>query len=424
MSDYARIMDENDPLKELRNAFYFPQSQGKEMLYFCGNSLGLQPKTVMQSIEQEILDWREHGVEGHFRAKNPWFSYHKILTNSLASIVGALPTEVVAANTLTVNLHLAMVSFYRPTKDRYKIVMEGGAFPSDQYAIESQARFHGFDPADAIIEVSPREGEYTLRTEDILDTIRKHGDTIALVMFSGVQYLTGQRFRMKDIAQVAHEVGAYCGLDLAHAVGNVELQLHDWNIDFAAWCSYKYLNSGPGGIGGLFIHENHAQNPQLPRFAGWWGYEESSRFLMKKGFIPAYGAEGWQLSNAQVFQMAALRSSLDIFDSVHKETLFAKRDALTAFAEDLLKQLINEYPTLPLEIITPATKEDRGAQLSMLLHKNGKALINRLIEDGIIVDWREPNIIRLAPAPLYNSFSDVLQFTERFKQHCIELFGL
>ena len=422
--NYALMMDEKDPLITFRQEFYFPQLHGKDMLYFCGNSLGLQPKGVMNALEQEILDWREHGVEGHFRAKNPWFSYHKILSNSLARIVGALPTEVVATNTLTVNLHLAMVSFYRPTKERYKIIMEGGAFPSDQYAMESQVRFHGFNPDDAIIELMPREGEFTLRNEDILDAIQQHGDTVALVMISGVQYLTGQRFKMKEIAEAAHGVGAMCGLDLAHAIGNVELQLHDWNIDFAVWCSYKYLNSGPGGIGGLFVHNKHANNPELPRFAGWWGYEESTRFLMKKGFVPAYGAEGWQLSNAQVFQMAALKSSLVIFDAVNLQELFEKRNALTAYAETLLNNLQQEFPELPLEIITPKNPEERGAQLSMLLHRNGKELIERLIDDGIIVDWREPNIIRMAPAPLYNSFADIEQFAQRFRQHCIDLFGL
>ena len=326
--------------------------------------------------------------------------------------------------TLTANLHLAMVSFYRPTKERYKIVMEAGAFPSDQYAIESQVRFHGFDPEDAIIEITPREGEHIIHHEDIIDAIKENAESIALVMFSGIQYLSGQRFRMKEITEAAHNAGAICGFDLAHAIGNVELHLHDWNVDFAVWCSYKYLNSGPGGIGGLFIHERHAQNPDLPRFAGWWGYEEETRFLMKKGFIPSYGASGWQLSNAQVFQLASLRASLDVFDGVKLEDVFAKRDALTAYAEQLLMKLKEDMPHLPLEIITPKDTAERGAQLSLLFHEHGKTVIDKLLADGIIVDWREPNIIRMAPAPLYNSFKDVYEFATRFRKHCADLFGI
>jgi kynureninase len=421
-ADFALLADKNDVLASFRNDFFFPQHNGYSALYFCGNSLGLQPKSVSDYLEQELKDWREFGVEGHFNSKRPWFSYHKVLTESLARLVGAIPLEVVAANTLTANLHFAMVSFYKPTPQRYKIIMEGNAFPSDQYAIESQVRYHGFHPDTTIIELFPREGEYTLRTEDILSAISLHGKELALVMFSGIQYLTGQRFSMQQIADAAHDVGAYCGLDLAHAIGNVELELHDWQIDFAVWCSYKYLNSGPGGIGGLFIHEKHAYSHDLPRFAGWWGYQESSRFLMKKGFIPEPGAQGWQVSNAQVFQMAALRASLDIFDKADLHVLFAKRDALTGYAEFMLHSLLQEYPHIPLEIITPKNTKERGAQLSMLIHKHGKQLIDSLLSDGIIVDWREPNIIRLAPAPLYNSFADITKFSEKFKEHCIRLF--
>jgi kynureninase len=422
LADFALLADKNDVLASFRNDFFFPQHNGYSALYFCGNSLGLQPKSVSDYLEQELKDWREFGVEGHFNSKRPWFSYHKVLTESLARLVGAIPLEVVAANTLTANLHFAMVSFYKPTPQRYKIIMEGNAFPSDQYAIESQVRYHGFHPDTTIIELFPREGEYTLRTEDILSAISFHGKELALVMFSGIQYLTGQRFSMQQIADAAHDVGAYCGLDLAHAIGNVELELHDWQIDFAVWCSYKYLNSGPGGIGGLFIHEKHAYSHDLPRFAGWWGYQESSRFLMKKGFIPEPGAQGWQVSNAQVFQMAALRASLDIFDKADLHELFAKRDALTGYAEYMLHSLLQEYPHIPLEIITPKNTKERGAQLSMLIHKHGKQLIDSLLSDGIIVDWREPNIIRLAPAPLYNSFADITKFSEKFKEHCIRLF--
>jgi len=423
MQDYHQQMDLQDPLRNQRNAFYFPQHEGHDVLYFCGNSLGLQPKGVLPLLEQEVMDWRKYAVEGHFHAKNPWFSYHSIVTESLARIVGALPSEVVAMQTLTANLHLAMVSFYRPTPQRYKIVMEAGAFPSDQYAIESQARFHGFNPDDAIIEIKPRDGEHIIHHEDIIKTIQEHADSIALVIFSGVQYLSGQRFRMKEICEVAHAAGAICGLDLAHAIGNVELHLHDWNIDFAVWCSYKYLNSGPGGIGGLFIHDRHANAPDLPRFAGWWGYDEESRFFMKKGFKPSYGVSGWQLSNAQVFQIAGLRASLDIFDAVDLKDVFAKRDALTAYAEEGLRSLKHDMPHLPIDIITPSQKEERGAQLSLLFHENGKTVIDKLIADGIIVDWREPNIIRMTPAPLYTRFADVHAFIERFGAHCKELFG-
>jgi len=379
MQDYHIHMDQQDPLSSQRNAFYIPEHEGKDALYFCGNSLGLQPKGVMALLEQEVMDWRKYGVEGHFHAKNPWFSYHSIV--------------------------------------------EAGAFPSDQYAIESQVRFHGFEPDDAIIEITPRHGEHIIHHEDIIDAIERNADSIALVMFSGVQYLSGQRFRMKDITEAAHTAGAICGFDLAHTIGNVELQLHDWNIDFAVWCSYKYLNSGPGGIGGLFIHDRHAQNSDLPRFAGWWGHDEQTRFLMKKGFIPSHGASGWQLSNAQVFQIASLRASLDVFDGVKLEELFLKRDALTAYAEQLLMQIKEDMPHIPLEIITPKNKDERGAQLSLLFHEHGKTLIDKLLADGIIVDWREPNIIRLAPAPLYNTFSDVHEFANRFGKHCIDLFG-
>ena len=423
MQEYYRTMDEQDSLHDQRNAFYFPQHEGKDVLYFCGNSLGLQPKGVLGLLEQEVMDWRTYAVEGHFHAKNPWFSYHSIVTESLARIVGALPSEVVAMQTLTANLHLAMVSFYRPTTQRYKILMEASAFPSDQYAIESQVRFHGIDPDDAIIEITPREGEHVIHHEDIIQAIEQNADSLALVMFSGVQYLTGQRFRMNAICKAAHHAGAICGLDLAHAIGNVELQLHDWDIDFAVWCTYKYLNSGPGGIGGLFIHDRHATSHDIPRFAGWWGYDEETRFLMKKGFTPSYGASGWQLSNAQVFQIACLRASLDIFDKVDLQTLFAKRDALTAYAEEGLVSIKQEMPQLPIEIITPKEKEERGAQLSLLFHEHGKAVIDKLIADGIIVDWREPNVIRMTPAPIYTRFSDVHAFIERLRSHCTELFG-
>jgi kynureninase len=416
-ADFASAMDADDSLSAKRNEFYFPTINNSNALYFCGNSLGLQPKTVEAALLQELNDWKQWGVEGHFHAKTPWFPYHKILTASLARIVGALESEVVAMNTLTVNLHLLMVSFYRPTQERYKIIMEAGAFPSDQYAVESQVRFHGFAPDDAIIEIAPREGEYTLRTDDILAAIDLHKNSLALVLFGGVQYFTGQRFDMKRITSAAHSAGAIAGLDLAHAIGNVELELHEWNVDFAAWCSYKYLNSGPGGIGGVFVHERHGNRPDLPRFAGWWGNDESTRFEMKKGFRPAHGAEGWQISNAQVFQMAALHSSLVIFDSVDLPVLYAKRDALTGYLEFLLEEIIVDNPQLPIQIITPKTISERGSQLSLLVAKSGRELHNYLSENGAIVDWREPNVIRISPVPLYNSFMDVFRLASLIRTY-------
>ena len=416
-SGFALEMDSRDALGAMRNEFYFPKINGKDALYFCGNSLGLQPKSAEAALLQELEDWKNWGVEGHFNAKNPWFPYHKILTSSLARIVGAQKTEVVCMNTLTVNLHLLMVSFYRPTKERYKIIMEAGAFPSDQYAMESQTRFHELNPDDAIIEISPREGEYTLRTEDILETINKHKDSLALVMFSGVQYFTGQRFDIQQITAAAHSAGAIAGFDLAHAIGNIELELHDWNVDFAAWCSYKYLNSGPGGVGGIFVHERHGERTDLPRFAGWWGNDEATRFEMKKGFRPARGAEGWQISNAQVFQMAALKSSLTVFDKVELSNLYTKRDELTAYLKFLLDGIIGDFPNLPIRIITPDNLQDRGCQLSLLVEKQSRDLYHYLVEKGVIVDWREPNVIRIAPVPLYNSFNDVYTLTTIIREY-------
>ncbi len=408
--DAARQADQQDPLRVFREQFIFPQHQGKDCLYLCGNSLGLQPKGVRPAILRELDHWAEHGVEGHFRGDMPWMHYHRFLTDAAARLVGALPQEVVVMNTLTTNLHLMMVSFYRPTAKRYKIVMEAGAFPSDQYAMESQVRWHGYDPATAIIEVAPRTGEDTLRTEDILQIIEREGDSIALVMFGGVNYYTGQWYDLEKIAAAGHRAGAYVGFDLAHAAGNVPLQLHDWGADFAVWCSYKYLNSGPGGPSGTFVHERHANNPELPRFAGWWGHDENERFQMKKGFKPMPGAAGWQLSNAQVFSFAAHKASLDLFDSAGIEALRAKSLQLTAFLERVLDEADkgrNMY-----RIITPRDPAARGCQLSLLTDDRGKALFDYLAEHGVVADWREPNVIRFAPTPLYNSFEDVWQLGE------------
>ncbi len=408
--DSARQADRQDPLRDYRDQFIFPQHQERDCLYFCGNSLGLQPKGIRPAILRELDHWAEHGVEGHFRGDMPWMHYHRFLTDAAARMVGALPQEVVVMNTLTTNLHLMMVSFYRPTAKRFKIVMEAGAFPSDQYAMESQVRWHGFDSATAIIEMAPRPGEDTLRTADILQTIEQEGDSIAVVMFGGVNYYTGQWYDLEKIAAAGRRAGAYVGFDLAHAAGNVPLQLHDWGADFAVWCSYKYMNSGPGGPSGVFVHERHADSPDLPRFAGWWGHDENERFQMKKGFKPMYGAAGWQLSNAQVFSFAAHKASLDLFDSAGMEALRAKSLQLTAFLEHLLDEADkgrNMY-----RIITPRDPAARGCQLSLLTDDRGKALFQYLSEHGVMADWREPNVIRFAPTPLYNRFEDVWQLGE------------
>ena len=405
-------MDAQDPLQSFRNEFYFPQHEGKDAIYFCGNSLGLQPKSTQHYIQRELEQWRTYGVEGHFRGEHPWFHYHKYLQPQTAHIVGAKEQEVVVMNTLTVNLHLLMVTFYRPTKERFKIIMEAGAFPSDQYAIESQVKWHGFVPAEAIIEVAPRLGEDNLRTEDILATIAQHGDETALVLFGGVNYYTGQFFDLKAITQAGQRAGAYVGFDLAHAAGNVPLQLHDWEVDFASWCSYKYLNGGPGGPSGVFIHEKHGNDRDLPRFAGWWGYDEQQRFLMKKGFIPMSGAEGWQLSNASILSFAAHRASLDLFAAATMPALRAKSEKLTGYLEFLLQQLIREGYSL--QLITPKNEAERGCQLSLLTDAKGKQLFDYLSNNGVICDWREANlptgqagVIRLAPTPLYNRFEEV-----------------
>jgi kynureninase len=401
---YARQLDKTDPLRPYRRQFYFPKHQGKDVLYYCGNSLGLQPKGVKEALEKEVMHWREHAVEGHFRGEMPWMYYHKFLLPQSARLVGAKESEVVVMNTLTTNLHLLMVSFYRPSQKRYKIIMEAGAFPSDQYAMESQVRWHGFDPEAAIVEVAPRPGEHTLRTEDIEAVIQQHGDSVATVMFGGVNYYTGQFFDLEKITAAGHAVGASVGFDLAHTVGNLPLQLHDWGVDFACWCSYKYLNSGPGGPSGVFVHERHGNHPGLPRFAGWWGHDEGSRFLMKKGFIPMQGAAGWQLSNAQVFSFAAHKVSLDMFDQAGMEALREKAVKMTAFLEFLIENLNRGQKRF--NIITPKNPAERGCQLSMLTGAEGKQLFDFLSENGVVADWREPNVIRVAPVPLYNSFED------------------
>jgi kynureninase len=412
---FARECDSKDPLAKYRSEFYFPTFHEKDVIYFTGNSLGLQPKQTKSFIEQELNDWAKWGVEGHFEAQNPWFSYHELLTSKAAKIVGALDKEVVITHSLTTNLHLLMVSFYRPEGKRFKILCEGKAFPSDQYALESQVKFHGYEPKDAILEIFPRKGEHLIREEDILDTLARHGEEIALVMIGGVNYYTGQLFDMKSITDAGHKAGAVVGFDLAHAAGNVELYLHNWGVDFAAWCSYKYLNSSPGGVSGLFVHERHANNPNLPRFAGWWGHDKDLRFKMEPGFRPMEGAEGWQLSNAPILGMAAHLASLTIFDEVGMKAISAKRNDLTAYLEFIIHAISSSSEKVNFEIITPTDKTKRGAQLSILAHGQGKDLFDALSGSGVVADWREPNVIRIAPAPLYNSYEDVYHFGQRLK---------
>ncbi len=406
---FAKEKDNQDLLKLYREKFYLPTFT-ENVVYFTGNSLGLQPKSVQSYIQEELNAWAKYGVEGHFLAEKPWFEYHEFLTEKAANVVGALPKEVVVTHSLTTNLHLLMVSFYKPEGKRTKILCEAKAFPSDQYALESQVKFHGLDPKTDIVEIAPREGEHLIDEEDIYAKIEELGNELALVMIGGVNYYTGQLFDMKTITEKAHAVGAIAGFDLAHAAGNIHLKLHDWGVDFAAWCTYKYMNSSPGGVSGMFVHEKHEYKPELPRFAGWWGYDKETRFLMEPGFNPMKGAEGWQLSNAPVLGMAAHLASLDLFEEVGMESLCAKRDDLTAYLEFIINDVSERNKNATFEIITPKDKTKRGAQLSILAHGQGKALFDAMTEKGVIADWREPNVIRVAPAPFYNSFEDVYRF--------------
>jgi kynureninase len=412
---FALEADQNDPLRSYREQFHIPKhSDGSDILYFCGNSLGLQPKGVEAIMLQELNDWKEFGVEGHFHAKRPWMPYHEFFSEKLAKVVGALPEEVVVMNTLTTNLHLMMVSFYRPSEKRYKIVIEGGAFPSDKYAVDSQLRYHGFNPAEGLIQLRPRMGEDTMRTEDIEAVIRKYADSIALIMLGGVNYYTGQLFDMKRITEVGHDIGAVVGFDLAHAAGNYPVKLHDWDVDFAVWCHYKYLNSGPGSIAGAFVHKKHLGKTNIPRFEGWWGHDKNTRFKMQGQFVPSSTAEAWQLSNAPVFSMAPLLASLELFDAAGMDNLREKSLKLTAYMEFLLGQIKTDR----IRIITPKNPNDRGCQLSIQVRNADKTLFNAITEKGVIADWREPDVIRVAPVPLYNSYSDVWKFVEILKSFC------
>ena len=407
--EYAKKLDNQDVLSDYRSRFCIPQVNGQDALYFTGNSLGLQPKNTVNYLNQELEDWAKFGVEGHFKAKNPWVSYHTILSKPFAKLVGAHYEDVVAMNGLSVNLHLMLVSFYNPKGKRTKILCESKAFPSDQYVLESQVKFHGLDPKETIVEVAPRSGEHIIRHEDIMKAIDELGDELALVIWGGVNYYTGQVFDMAKISSKARTVGAFVGFDLAHGVGNIILHLHDWQVDFACWCSYKYLNSGPGGISGVFVHQKHAKNTQLPRFAGWWGHDQERRFLMEKHFVPMTGAQGWQLSNAPVFSMAACKASMDLFDEVGMPALCAKSRLLTNFMEFVFNDISTRYTSCNFEIITPKEEEYRGCQLSILTHGQGKSLFDYITAQGVIADWREPNVIRLAPVPFYNSFEDIFR---------------
>jgi kynureninase len=426
---FAEEMDRKDPLRKFREAFLFPRHEDRDCLYFCGNSLGLQPRRVGSYLQEELARWAMLGVEGHFKGELPWTRFHRALAPASAHVVGALESEVIVMNTLTVNLHLMMVSFYRPRGGRFKIMMEAGAFPSDQYAVESQLRWHGLDPEEALVELAPRPGEECLRDEDILSAIGEHGDSLALVLFGGLNYYTGQLYDMAAITQAAHRTGAIAGFDLAHAAGNVPLHLHDWGVDFAVWCTYKYMNSGPGALSGAFIHERYAFNTEIPRLAGWWGYDEKRRFKMEKGFVPNPGAEGWQLSNAPILAFAPMRASHELFLQAGMEAIRQKSVLLTGYLEFLIDDLNKNGSTL--QLITPRNPTQRGAQLSLLTGPEGKQLFEHLARQGVVCDWREHNlptqdatgskagVIRLAPAPLYNSFSDVFKLSRIIKNFAL-----
>ncbi len=388
---------------QYRDLFHIPLHNGRESVYLCGNSLGLQPKKAREYINQELDDWASLGVEGHLHAKHPWLPYHEFLTASMARLVGAKESEVVVMNSLTVNLHLLMASFYRPTKERYKILIESDAFPSDRYAVASQVKWHGYDEHDAIILWKPRPGEYCVNYEDLISIIENDGDQIALILLGGVNYYTGQYLDIPSITKLGHDHGITVGFDLAHATGNMEMHLHDWNVDFAAWCSYKYLNSGPGSLGSIFVHERHGNDPSIPRLTGWWGHNKETRFKMRDAFDPLPGAEGWQLSNPPIFPLAAMRASLEIFDAAGIQNLHQVAKETIATTYDALRRIEG------IEIITPADPEQRGCQLSVLVNTHGRKLFDHLASEGVIADWREPDVIRIAPVPLYNTQSDIDQ---------------
>ncbi|MCM4153815.1 kynureninase [Arenibacter sp. N53] len=408
---FAQQLDAVDSLGKYRDEFHFPKVKGKDVIYFTGNSLGLQPKRTQKFVDDIMNDWKDLAVEGHFHAEKSWWDYHERLAAPLAKVVGAKPEEVSVMNTLTVNLHMLMVSFYRPNEKRFKIICEEKAFPSDQYMLKSQVKFHGFDPEKAIVEVRKRPGENFWHTQDVIDKINEVGDELALVLIGGVNYYNGQVFDMEAITKSAKSHNAFVGWDLAHGVGNVALKLHDWGVDFAAWCSYKYMNSGPGNASGIFIHEQYLNRSDIPRFEGWWGTKKDTRFLMKPDFEPMENADAWQVSNPPVLSLAPYLASLEMFNEVGMESLIAKRKLIVSYLEFILQEIDKETDG-SFEIITP---EDRGCQLSVFLHGHGKDLFNYLMENGVVTDWREPNVIRLAPAPFYCSFADMYNFGQVLK---------
>ncbi|GAA4108344.1 kynureninase [Aquimarina addita] len=413
--EFAQKLDEQDFLQSYRKEFLFPKVNDKDVIYFTGNSLGLQPKKAKQFVDEVMNDWASLAVEGHFHANKPWWDYHERLAAPLSKIVGAKPSEITVMNTLTVNLHLLMASFYRPTAKRYKIICEEKAFPSDQYMLQSQVRFHGYDPQDAIVEIKKRKGEHNFRTEDIVKTINEVGEECALILMGGVNYYTGQVFDMKTITAEGHKIGSFVGWDLAHAAGNIKLNLHDWDVDFASWCSYKYMNSGPGNASGCYIHERFHNRKDIPRFEGWWGTEKESRFLMKPTFEPMDNADAWQLSNAPILSLAPYLASLTLFEEVGMDVLVEKRNLIVSYLEFILKEIDAQVDSA-FEIITPSNPEERGTQLSVFLHGEGKKIFDYLMDNGVITDWREPNVIRLAPAPFYCSFEDMFNFGQILKQ--------
>ncbi len=421
--EYAKELDRQDPLSAYRDRFHLPKHKnGQPLIYFCGNSLGLQPKQTAKFIQEELEDWASLGVEGHFTSRRPWFSYHELFTQSAARIVGTQPGEVVMMNSLTVNLHLMLVSFYRPTAARHKILMEAQPFPSDLYAAQSHLQNHGYDPKEGLLFLQPRTGETVVRTEDIESLLASRGQEIALFLLGGVNYYTGQAFQMDRLTKSAQAQGCVVGYDLAHAAGNLPMRLHDWNVDFAVWCTYKYLNAGPGGVGGCFVHERHGrnsasgapgarssasgQNTALPRLAGWWGNDPSTRFSIPETFSPQPGAAGWQLSNAPILPLAALKASLDIFDEVGMKALRTKSILLTNFLEFLLRK----DSSRPYAILTPSSSEERGCQLSIRIKGNAKSVQLALRQKGVAADYRAPDVFRVAPVPLYNTFEEVWQF--------------
>ena len=414
--EFAQQLDAQDELFKYRDEFLFPSINGKNVIYFTGNSLGLQPKRTQAYVDEVMNDWAKLAVEGHFYADKPWWDYHERFAAPLSGIIGAIHSEITVMNTLTVNLHLMMVSFYRPTPKKYKIICEEKAFPSDQYMFQSQVKFHGFNPSDAIVEIKRREGEHNIRHEDIITKIEEVGEELALVLIGGVNYYTGQVFDIKSITEAGHKTGAYVGWDLAHAAGNIELELHDWDVDFACWCSYKYMNSGPGNASGCFVHERHHHDNDLPRFAGWWGHNKERRFKMEPDFDPVHGADGWQISNLPILSLAPYLASVEMFAEVGMKKLIQKRNLLTAYLEFILHEIDREIDGTEFEIITPQDQEERACQLSVYLHGQGRALFEFLMKNGVITDWREPNVIRLAPAPFYCSFEDMYEFGQILKK--------